>query len=152
MHPRVVAARREKAIDRIADGISRLGGHGETIHVKDRRRTLEELFTLEAVAIALDAILAQVGMDASSSPREKKPESEPDPVQAKPIGEYSKAELVNIAKSLGLPSSGTKDDLIERIQQHLHPVVEDDAGDPETAGDTPEGDDGSSDDDGDAEE
>ena len=70
--------------------------------------TTIELTPEEAKPLALHLIGAAV---------EETPEPEPTP--EKPLEEMSAAELKEKADSLGLSTSGTKADLLERITLHL---------------------------------
>lgn len=76
MHTKIISARKEQAIDRIADGISRLGGESE-INVFHRRPELAELFTLEAIADNLDSILLKLNEPKTTSPRVGQPKNVP---------------------------------------------------------------------------
>lgn len=51
-----------------------------------------------------------------------------DAAQAVPVEEMSHAELKEHAKTLGLAASGSKADLLERIQLHVPEAAEDQSG------------------------
>ena len=79
MHRKHVAAGKEKAIDRIEDGVRRLGGDDRSLAAIHKDPRLVELWTLENIADALDNILKRLEMSPTAH-RNSKPKIEPQKI------------------------------------------------------------------------
>ena len=111
----ILGAKMEQAINRIQDGVERLGATGE-LRQRHKRPEFEHLFTLEAIADAFDQILARVGMEPTSPAQRVPPTTATIEVEVDLMA-MNKDQLKAIAEEQGLPTSGSKQQLADRIHQ-----------------------------------